>query len=82
MAHIDNTILMLNDIWNSLVNDVENTKRCFNELEAASMATNECLNNGLSAVLKSVDKLEIKGCILQAMYDDMRTLVNAQERRI
>ena len=79
---IDNTILMLNDIWNSLVNDVENTKRRFNELEAASMATNECLNNGLSAVLKSVDKLEIKGCILQAMYDNMRILVNTQERRI
>ena len=46
------------------------------------MATNERLNDGLSAVLKSVDKLEIKGCSLQAMYNDMRTLVNAQERRI
>ena len=46
------------------------------------MATNEHLNDGLSAVLKSVDKLEIKGRSLQAMYDDMRTLVNAQERRI
>ena len=46
------------------------------------MATNECLNDRLSAVLKSVDKLEIKGRSLQAMYDDMRILVNAQERRI
>ena len=62
---------MLNDIWNSLVNDVENTKRHFDELEAASMATNECLNDRLLAVLKSMDKLEIKGCSLQAMYDDM-----------
>ena len=60
-ACIDSTIQMLNDIWNSLVNDVENTKRRFDELEAASMVTNECLNDGLSAVLKSVDKLEIKG---------------------
>ena len=73
---------MLNDIWNGLLNDIENTKRCFDELEAASMATNERLNNGLSAVLKSVDKLEIKGHSLQAMYDDMRILVNAQECRI
>ena len=72
----------MNDIWNGLVNNVENTKRCFDELEAASLATNERLNDGLSAVLKSVDKLEIKGRSLQAMYDDMRTLVNAQERRI
>ena len=46
------------------------------------MVTNECLNDGLSAVLKLVDKLEIKGHSLQAMYDDMRTLVNMQERRI
>ena len=62
---------MLNDIWNGVVNDVKSIKRCFNELEAASMATNECLNNGLSAVLKSMDKLENKGCSLQAMYGDM-----------
>ena len=74
--------MLLNDIWNGLVNNIENTKRRFDELEAASLATNDCLNDGLSAVLKSVDKLEIKGHSLQAMYDDMRTLVNAQERRI
>ena len=72
----------MNDIWNGLVNDVENTKRRFDELEAASLATNERLNGGLLAVLRSVDKLEIKGCSLQAMYDDMQTLVNAQECRI
>ena len=46
------------------------------------MAANERLNNRLSAMLKSVDKLEAKGHSLQAMYDDMQTLVNAQEHRI
>ena len=46
------------------------------------MATNDRLNDGLSAVLKSVDKLEVKGRSLQAMYNDMQTLVNTQERRI
>ena len=81
-AHIDSTIQMLNDIWNGLVDHVKNTKRCFDELEAASMATNERLNDGLLALLKSMDKLEIKGCSLQAMYDNMRILVNTQERRI
>ena len=81
-ARINHTIQMLNDIWNGLVNDVKNTKRHFDELEAASMATNEHLNDGLSAMLKSVDKLEIKGRSLQAMYDDMRILVNMQEHRI
>ena len=82
MARIDSTIQMLNNIWNGLVNNVENTKRCFNELEAASTATNDCLNNGLSAMIKSVDKLETKGYSLHAMYDDMRTLVNVQEHKI
>ena len=81
-TRIDSAILLLNDIWNGLVNDVENTKRRFDELEGASMVTNNHLNDGLSAVLKSVDKLEIKGRSLQAMYDNMRTLVNAQEHRI
>ena len=51
---------MLNDIWNGLVNDIENTKRRFDELEAASMATNEHSNDGLSAVLKSVDTLVLE----------------------
>ena len=73
---------MLKNIWNGLVNDAEGTKRCFDELEAASMATNEHLNNGLSAVIKSMDKLETKGHSLQAMYDYMWTLVNMQEYKI
>ena len=81
-ACIDSTIQMLNNIWNGLVNDVENTKRRFDELEAALMATNDCLNNGLVAVIKSMDKLETKGRSLRAMYDDMWTLVNAQEHQI
>ena len=73
---------MLNDIWNGLVNDVKNTKRRFDELEAASMTTNDCLNDGLSAMIKSMDKLETKGCSLQAMCNDMWILVNAQECRV
>ena len=73
---------MLNNIWNGLVNNIEGTKRHFDELETASMMTNEHLNNGLSAVTKSVDKLETKGHSLRAMYEDMQTLVNAQECKI
>ena len=72
----------MNDIWNGLVNDIEGTKRCFDESEAASLPTNERLNDGLLAMLKSVDKLETKGHSLQAMYNNMRILVNTQERRI
>ena len=81
-AHINSTIQMLNNIWNGLVNDIKNTKRRFNELEAALTVTNECLNNGLSAVIKSMDKLETKGHSLRAMYNDLWTLVNVQECKI
>ena len=81
-ARINSTIQMLNDVWNGLVNNIENTKRGFDVLEAALVVTNEHLNDGLSAVIDSMDKLETKGRSLRAMYDDMRTLVNAQERKI
>ena len=81
-ACINSTIQMLNNIWNGLVNDVENTKRRFDELEAASTVTNEHLNDGLLAVIESVYKLETKGCSLCALYDGMQTLVNAQECKI
>ena len=40
-AHINSTILMLNDVWNSLVYDVKATKKCYDELEAAMMMTND-----------------------------------------
>ena len=62
---------MLNDIWNGLINDVEGTKRCFNELEAASMMANGRLNGGSLVVIKSMDTLETKKHSLHAMYNDM-----------
>ena len=40
---------MLNDIWNGLVNDIEATKKCYEELEAAMTTMNDCLNDGISA---------------------------------
>ena len=73
---------MLNDIWNGLVNEVETVKRHYNELETTLMTANECLNNGLSAVIKSVDALETKGRSLHNMYNNMQVMVNAQEHKI
>ena len=73
---------MSNDLWNGLVNDVEATKRCYDELEATSMSANKHLNNRLSAVIKSVDALETKGCSLHSLYDNMCILVNAHEHKI
>ena len=73
---------MLNNIWNRLVNNVEGAKSCFDELAMAVTMTNERLNDGISALIKSIDKLETKGHSLRAMYDDMWTLVNAQEHKI
>ena len=41
-------IQMLNDIWTSLVSEVEATKNCYEELEAAMTTTNDRLNDGIS----------------------------------
>ena len=55
-THINSTILMLNSIWNGLVNDVKATKKCYEELEAAMMTTNNHLNDGTSALDARVDQ--------------------------
>ena len=41
---------MLNDVWTSLVNKVDATKRRYKELEAAMMTMNDHLNDGISAL--------------------------------
>ena len=79
-AHINSTILMLNDIWNGLVNDVEATKKHYEELEAAMTTTNNCLNNGISALDARVDKCEDKHCTLCNVMEDVRATVNKQQR--
>ena len=79
-AHIDSTILMLNDIWNSLVNDVEATKKRYEELEAAMMTTNDHLNDGISALDVRVDKCKDQHCTLCNMMEDVQATINKQQR--
>ena len=78
-AHIDSTILMLNDIWNGLVNDIEATKKHYKELEAAMMTMNDRLNNGISALDARVDKCEDKHCTLCNVMEDVQATVNKQQ---
>ena len=59
-AQTNRTIQMLNDVWTSLVNEVEATKKCYKELEAAMMMTNDCLNDGISALDTRVGKCKDK----------------------
>ena len=75
-------IEMLNEVWNSLVDEVKVVKSCYLELETATTTTNDRLNDGLSTVLDRVDKLETKYRSLCNLYDDVRTIINAQERKI
>ena len=49
---------MLNNVWTSLVNEVEATKKHYEELEAAMMMTNDHLNDGISALDARLDQLE------------------------
>ena len=81
-AHIDSTILMLNDIWNSLVNDVETTKKRYEELEAAMTMMNDCLNDGILALDARVDKCEDKHRILCNLMEDIRATVNKQQHQM
>ena len=71
---------MLNDIWTSLVNEVEATKKHYKELEAAMMTMNNCLNDGISALDTRVDKCEDKHHTLHNMMEDIRATINKQQR--
>ena len=78
--HINSTILMLNDIWNGLVNDIEATKKWYEELEAAMTMTNDRLNDGISALDARVDKCEDKHRTLCNVMEDIWAMVNKQQR--
>ena len=70
---------MLNNIWTSLVNEVDATKRCYEELEAAMMTTNDHLNDGISALDVRVDKCEDKHQTLHNVMEDVWATVNKQQ---
>ena len=78
-ACIDSTILVLNNIWNGLVNDTKATKKHYEELEAAMTTTNDRLNDGISALDTRVDKCKDKHCTLCNMMEDIWAMVNKQQ---
>ena len=73
---------MLFNIWTSLVNEVEATKRHYEELEATMTTTNNRLNDGISALDSRVDQWEDKFRILHNLMDNVRTTVNKQQRKM
>ena len=75
-------IQMLNDIWSNLVNEVEAAKKCHEELGGAMMITNDCLNDGISALDARLDQLEDRFRVVHNVQDDVRTTVNKQQRQI
>ena len=70
---------MLNDVWTSLVNKVNTTKRCYEELEAAMTTTNNCLNDGIPALNWRVDKLEDKFHTIHNCFEDVHVTLNKQQ---
>ena len=70
---------MLNNIWTSLVNEVDATKRHYEELEATMTTTNNCLNDGISALDARVDKCEDKHRTLHNVMEDIWATVNKQQ---
>ena len=66
---MDGTIQMLNDVWSDLVNEVEAIKKHCDDLEGSMVQANNCLNNGISSLIKRVDKLETKYHAIEDCYD-------------
>ena len=73
---------MLNDIWSNLVNKVKAAKKRHKELESAMTITNDCLNDGISALDVRLDRLEDRFRVIRNVQDDVRTTVNKQQRQI
>ena len=73
---------MLNDIWSNLVNEVEASKKRYEELEAAMTTTNDRLNDGISSLDARLDRLEDRFRVICNVQDDVRTTVNKQQRTI
>ena len=70
---------MLNNILTSLVNEVDATKRCYEELEAAMTTMNNHLNDGISALDARVDRCKDKHQTLCNVVEDVQTTVNKQQ---
>ena len=70
---------MLNNVWTSLASEVKATKKYYKELEAAMTTTNDCLNDGISALDARVDKCEDKHHTLHNMMEDVWATVNKQQ---
>ena len=73
---------MLNNVWNRLVNEVEATKKHYNDLEASMVMTNDQLNDGLSVLLDRVDKLEGQFHTIHNCYKDLHVQFNKQQHTI
>ena len=76
------TVQMLNDIWNSLVNKVDATKRHYEELEAAMTTTNDRLNDGITTLDGRVDKLEDKFCTIHNCFEDVHVTLNKKQHKM
>ena len=73
---------MLNNIWTSPVNEVDATKRHYEELETTMTMTNDHLNNGISALDSRVDEWEDKFHILHNIVEDIWTTINKQQHKM
>ena len=73
---------MLNDIWSNLVDEVEASKKRYEELETAMTTTNDRLNDGISALDARLDRLEDRFRVYRNVQEDIRATVNKQQHTI
>ena len=73
---------MLNNIWSNLVDEVEASKKRYEELETAMTTTNDRLNDGISALDTRLDHLEDRFRVYRNVQEDVCATVNKQQRTI
>ena len=73
---------MLNDMWNSFVNEVETTKKYYEDLEGNIVQANANLNDGIDTLLKCVNSLKKKQCIMESCYNDLCNKFDEQQHTI
>ena len=68
--------------WNGVRTGSDTAKKCYEELEAAMTVTNDCLNNGISALDTRLDRLEDRFRTICNVQDDIHVTINKQQHQI
>ena len=73
---------MLNDVWSGLVNEVEATKKHYEDLEGNAIQANGHLIDGIDALIKRVEELGKKSQAIDHFYNNLHNTFTKQQQTI